>query len=97
MPHDWQFYEDFKQNEARLTIKRAIASLEKPCLIIHGDEDSTVSVNEAKLLKRWNQKVTLEVIENANHVFGASHPWTQKKLPKHFQQVISFTTSFLNN
>ena len=97
MPHDWQFYEDFTQNEERLTIKRAISHLEKPCLLVHGSEDPTVSFVEAKKLKRWNQNAQLVLIENANHVFGASHPWNEAKLPSHLQQVIQTTTSFLTN
>jgi pimeloyl-ACP methyl ester carboxylesterase len=97
MPHDWQFYEDFKQNENRLNIKRAMTRLEKPCLILHGSEDQTVSTNEAKELKGWNKQVQLELIKGANHVFGTSHPWNKLALPKHLKQVVNSTTSFLAN
>ncbi len=97
MPHDWQFYEDFIKNEERLTIQRAIRNLEKPCLIVHGKKDPTVAVEEAKKLKRWNKNATLELIEDANHVFGASHPWNENTLPQHLQEVVKVTISFLTN
>ncbi len=38
MPHFYQFYEDFKQNEDRLTIQRAVKNIQIPHLIIHGDK-----------------------------------------------------------
>lgn len=95
MPHDWKFYEDFKQNETRLTIKRAVTSLGKPYLVLHGTEDTTVSIKEAQQLKCWNKNAKLEVVNGANHVFGASHPWKEAKLPKHLQKATAISCSFL--
>ena len=97
MPHDWQFYEDFKQNEQRLTIKRAMTALQKPCLLIHGKKDTTVSLTEAKKLKSWNSNAQLEIMEGANHVFGASHPWKKGSLPQHLHEVVGITSTFLTN
>lgn len=97
MPHDWQFYENFIQNEERLTIKRALAYLEKPCLFVHGSEDPTVSIKEAKQLKHWKKNAALRIIEDANHVFGASHPWEKENLPQHLQEIVAITSSFLKN
>ncbi|WP_432412374.1 alpha/beta hydrolase family protein [Rasiella sp. SM2506] len=97
MPHDWQFYEDFIQNEERLTIKRAVACLDKPYLLLHGSKDPTVAVDEAKKLQSWNPKSQLEIIEGADHVFGATHPWEQGNLPQHLQKVVAITSTFLKN
>ena len=52
MPLYFQFYEDFKKNENRLTIKRAVSNLKIPHLIIHGSGDTAVSIEEAKALKK---------------------------------------------
>ncbi|MEL0455409.1 alpha/beta fold hydrolase [Flavobacteriaceae bacterium SZ-1-7] len=95
MPHYYQFYEDFIANEERLTIKRAVSNLKIPYLIIHGNADTSVLVDEAKNLHRWNPNSKLEIIEDADHVFGASHPWEQKKLPEHLKKVIELSLSFL--
>ena len=95
MPHYFQFFTDFIENEERLTIKRAVKNLKIPHLIIHGSSDTSVSVEEAKQLHKWNPKSKLEIIEGANHVFGVSHPWISNKIPDAFQKVIDITISFI--
>ncbi|TGV02262.1 alpha/beta hydrolase family protein [Flavivirga rizhaonensis] len=95
MPHYYQFYEDFVKNEERLTIKRAISNLKIPHLIIHGNSDTSISDEEAEKLHKWNPNSKLEIIEGANHVFGASHPWEKDNLPIHLQKLIQVTLSFL--
>ena len=96
MPHYYQFYETFLLNETRLNIKRAVSNLKIPHLIIHGNNDTSVSLNEAENLHLWNTKSTLEIIDGANHVFGATHPWNDKSLPNHLKEVIKKMITFLN-
>ena len=50
MPHYYQFYEDFLINENRFDIKNAVQNLKQPFLIIHGEEDETVKLQEATIL-----------------------------------------------
>jgi len=95
MPHYFQFFTDFIENEERLTINRAVKNLKIPHLIIHGNGDTSVSVKEAKQLHKWNPKSKLEIIEGANHVFGVSHPWTSNKIPDSLQKAIDITISFI--
>jgi len=95
MPHYYQFYEDFESNETRLTIKRAVENLSIPMLIIHGDNDTSVFIKEAENLHQWNPKSQLEIIENANHVFNTSHPWTVKKMSVELEKVIERSSIFL--
>ena len=95
MPHFIQFYEDFKQNENRLTIKRAVENLQIPHLIIHGENDTSIFVREAEIQHQWNPKSQLEIIENSNHVFGAKHPFLEKRLTKELEQVIDKIIIFL--
>ncbi len=95
MPHYIQFYENFIDNEDRLTIKRAIENLEIPHLIIHGDNDSSIAVEEAKIQHQWNPKSELVIIENADHVFNTSHPWNKKEVSKELDQFINYSISFL--
>ena len=54
MPHFYQFYTSFMENEDRLTISRATSQLNIPHLIIHGDKDPTVPIQEALNLHEWN-------------------------------------------
>jgi len=95
MPHNWQFYTDFISNETRLTISRAAKSLHKPWLIIHGDADTSVPIEEGDALHRWNPQSSFEVIKGANHIFGTSHPWQRNTLPKHLEKVLEKSILFL--
>ncbi|NNC49175.1 MAG: alpha/beta hydrolase fold domain-containing protein [Flaviramulus sp.] len=95
MPHYYQFHEDFIANKERLTIKRAVSNLKIPYLIIHGNSDTSVLINEAYELNNWNKSNKLEVIEGANHVFGAQHPWQKSTLPNHLENTIDSIIDFL--
>jgi pimeloyl-ACP methyl ester carboxylesterase len=95
MPHYFQFYKNFIENKDRLTIKRAVSNLKTPHLIIHGSDDTSVSVEEAKSLHKWNSKSKLEIIEGANHVFGTCHPWKNDSLSNNLQKVINVILAFL--
>jgi pimeloyl-ACP methyl ester carboxylesterase len=95
MPHFYKFYENFIQNEQRLNIKRAVSNLHIPHLIIHGDNDTSVLIDEAQNLHKWNPDSIFKIIKNANHVFNAKHPWDEKTPPKELQSVINHCISFL--
>ncbi len=97
MPHYYQFYKDFVKNEARLTIKRAVSNLKIPYLIIHGNADTSIFIEEAEKLYKWNPNSKLEIIEGANHVFGASHPWTQNDMPAHLVDAVNKIIRFIKN
>lgn len=95
MPHYYQFYEDFKANEERLNIESAERRLKIPHLIIHGDNDTSVSVNEALNLKKWNKESRLEIIQGANHVFNVKHPWLENKLSPQITIMVSLILKFI--
>src|SRR5699024_365290 len=50
MPHYYQFYRDFQKHKARLDIKNAAQHLNKPHLIIHAKDDTSVLPKEAEQL-----------------------------------------------
>ncbi|APY10895.1 alpha/beta hydrolase [Seonamhaeicola sp. S2-3] len=97
MPHYYQFYLDTVNNKDRLNIKNAVSNLKIPHLIIHGDNDTSVFIDEAENLHKWNPKSTLEIIKGANHVFESRHPWDTNKLPKALKEVVNKTIFFLNS
>ena len=97
MPHYYQFYKDFIANEPRLTIQTAVKKLKIPFLIIHGDADTSVSINEALALREWNPNGKFIALQGANHVFGSSHPWILMELPPYFDQIHTEITHFINN
>lgn len=97
MPHYYQFYDNFMANESRLTIQTAVKKLQLPFLIIHGDQDTSVHLEEALMLHTWCPNAYLAVLEGANHVFGSQHPWLFDELPPYLQQIHSKITHFINN
>lgn len=97
MPLSYQLYEDLIKNQDRLNIQRAAKKLNKPHLIVHGSLDPTVSIKEAKLLHTWSNKSTLEIIEGSNHVFQASHPWLEDKMPIDLEKVVEKSLSFIKS
>ena len=94
MPHYYQFYEDFIQNEERLSIKRAAASLQIPYLIVHGDKDNSVALEEAYNLHGWNPDSVLKIIEGADHVFNTKHPWNKDGVSKELMEVVKVCVHF---
>jgi len=95
MPHYYQFYTNFKENENRLHIKSAVQKLNIPYLIIHGENDETVSPQEAKNMYSWNPNNRLQIIENTNHTFDSKHPWDSVFLPKPLNIVTKNTIDFI--
>ena len=97
MPHNYQFYEDFKTNETRFNIELATKKITIPFLIVHAAKDSSVSFLEAENLHSWNSKTKLFKIENSNHVFDTCHPWLEKEMPLALQKVVTKSISFLKS
>lgn len=96
MPHFYQFYEDFLENEHRLTISRAAKAIKVPHLIVHGTADDTVAFKEAECLHEWSTSSELFAIEDANHTFGATHPWKSKQLPDDLELAATELLKFIN-
>lgn len=91
----FQFYEDFKKNEARLNIESTCKQLKKPLLIMHGKKDEAVGFSHAQRIKNWKKTAELVLLENANHVFGARHPYKQLELPLELKEVVEKSLVFL--
>lgn len=95
MPHLYQFYENFKENEARLTIKSAVENLKIPHLIIQGENDDVVLPEEAKNLHLWNAKSELIFVEEMNHPLGCTQPWEISTMPFHLEKVVKKSIEFV--
>ena len=95
LPHNFQFFQDFKANEERFTVKRAVKNLRIPQLIVHGSEDPTVSLKEAEAIHSWSSKSILKIIPKSDHVFNAKHPWNKSSLPEELKNVVEETIDFL--
>lgn len=96
MPHYYQFYEDFVKNEARLDIGEAAKKMLVPWLIIHGDSDEAVNIDEAEYLESIGKNAELSVIEKATHTFNTKHPWDRNELPEAMKNVCKETIEFFS-
>jgi len=96
MPLYYQLYEDYLSNRDRLSVKKAISTLNKEILIIHGSDDPAVPLKSAEYLNQYALNSTLKIIEGADHVFGGRHPFHEAdSLPEHTQVLIQKTLNFL--
>jgi uncharacterized protein len=76
MPVGPAYWADVVDHRDRLDIVKAAGGLHIPWLIVHGDADETVSVEEARrLLDASGQRARLLLIEGGSHVFGGTHPY----------------------
>lgn len=94
MPHLFDFFRDYKENEERLSIWRAARNLEIPALVIHGTDDPTVAVEDAYDLYEWIRNSELFLLKGSNHVFETSHPWNKEQLPEALEEIIRRASSF---
>jgi alpha-beta hydrolase superfamily lysophospholipase len=97
MPHYFSFYENFIKNEENLTISKAAKNMRIPHLIIHGDNDEAVLIEDAHRLCAFNPEAELEIISDANHTFGSKHPWNESFLPDPLGEVVDKTINFINS
>jgi uncharacterized protein len=75
MPLDVSLLDDFEANREALDVKGAAARVGCPWMIVHGLDDATVSVEDARRLARANPQSRLRLVEGAGHTFGAVHPF----------------------
>ena len=95
LPHYFQFFEDYKNNEERLDVENASKKIDIPTLIIHGSSDESVGMDHSKKLHEWIGNSELKIIENANHTFGAKEPWEETSLPKELNTAVEYCIDFL--
>ncbi len=94
MPMDYTLAEDYLTNTARLDVPAAVKNMQIHMLAIHGSADPTVPVSAVHEMKKWNPDIEVKIIEGADHVFGATHPWGKDDLPEHMRQVVDLTVDF---
>ena len=97
MPLYYGYYEDFLQHRERLDIPKAAQRLTIPMLIIHGTAIPAVPVEAAHQLHAWNRSSRLLLIEGADHVFGAAHPWPHDHLPDQVEEMLAAAVGFFRS
>jgi pimeloyl-ACP methyl ester carboxylesterase len=77
MPVGVALLEDAERNAERLDLERAAARLEVPYLLIHGEDDESVSIADGERLAAAApaESTRFERIKRGSHTFGAVHPF----------------------
>lgn len=77
LPIGVELLDDLERNAESLDLEKAAAARRAPWLILHGTEDPTVPIAEARRLKATAADLCrLHEIEGAGHTFGAVHPFS---------------------
>ena len=82
----------------RLDILRAAGRVVSPWLIVHGEADESVPVEEGEaLLEASAGRAQLRVIANGGHTFGAKHPWqgTTPELDQAMDATVEWFSRYL--
>jgi dipeptidyl aminopeptidase/acylaminoacyl peptidase len=79
---NYSFYEDAEKIKSCDAIKK----IKAPTLIVHGDKDKTVPLEQSIRCARMIADCRLDIIE------GADHTYTQ---PRHFERMLSLIAEFL--
>jgi uncharacterized protein len=72
-PDGWR---DYRASEPRLDVLAAASRLQVPWLIVHGDADDSVPIDDGhRLFDAAGAAAELLVVEGGDHGFGARHPY----------------------
>ncbi len=86
---------DLEKHALTYNILKAAENVNRPWLIVHGNADKNVLLKEAEELKKHSVNAELFIVPYANHVFGASHPYTREELPLELKLVCEKSIEFL--
>lgn len=91
-----ELLDDIHKNRARLDIPAAAQKIEIPTLVIHGQDDESVPVEEAQNIfdHLGSTNKELMIIEGSTHTFGARHPL--ESMPKELETVFELTESWFD-
>jgi hypothetical protein len=79
---NYSFFEDYDNNDGYL----AAANIKIPTLVVHGDADESVPVEQSVKISGILQNGKLEIIKGANHHYSG---------PGHFDKMIKIISNFI--
>lgn len=95
LPIYFDVYEDYYNDEERLSIPNALSNIEQEVLIVHGTEDETVPVDAANAIHQKLENSKLLLIKGGSHTFNMKHPWEENEFSPEAEEVVSQTINFL--
>ncbi len=96
MPLDISLLDDVLNHDKEFDLRDAAKRILKPWLIVQGTADPAVKTKVAQEFHQDQLKTSeLLLIENGDHVFGASHPYEKEILPADLEKVCCTSTEFI--
>jgi len=95
LPLGPEIYDDIQRNAARYDLRRAASSLTIPYLVVQGDRDRSVPLEEGRTLASWGPPSTTElaIIEGAGHSFQAGDKI--RRTPPQLLEMIERVTAWM--
>ncbi|MGD2115670.1 MAG: alpha/beta fold hydrolase [Acidobacteriota bacterium] len=98
LPMGVEVLDDLEANREALDVTAAAARVRAPWLIVHGGDDESVPVEEARRLHQAAregacERLELETIDGAGHTFGAVHPFAGPT--PHLTRALNATQTWL--
>ncbi|MCE1187642.1 MAG: dienelactone hydrolase family protein [Ignavibacteria bacterium] len=87
--------DDIEKNKTGiLSLRKAMRRIKRPLLILHGEQDLSVKVDEAECLYEWGHPETTTImrIPHTGHTFGVVHPFAGST--PEFDMVLHSTLQF---
>lgn len=75
MPIQKEVLDDIEANHKRFNIIKRLSSFNRPLLLLQGEQDRERLVEGARKMSQVAPNATLHMISEANHTFGAVHPF----------------------
>ena len=75
MPLDVGLIEDLEAHGSALDVAAAAARVAVPWLILHGERDTTVELDEARVLASASRDARLRIVAEAGHTYEVGHPF----------------------
>lgn len=79
---NYSFYEDAEKIRGYEAVKK----IRVPTLIVHGDEDETIPLEQSKISASLMPNCQLEIIQGADHIYSQ---------PRHFDKMIALLSQFI--
>ena len=96
LPLYYQLAENTQKIKDKLDLRNLLKGDKRKFLFLHGGKDEAVAVSEINLVKNL-PNCTVSIIEDANHVFGASHPYANADLPDDLQTALGQIAKFFES
>ena len=91
--------DDLERNRDALDLRRAARDVQAPWLIVHGEADESVPLEDAnELYASANREITSFIaIQSGTHTYGARHPWAgyTAELEEAMEQTMKWFTHHL--